>query len=177
MHLVSLLPALLATFAVTVQAANQTQTDVYSLKGIQSEALDAHNKLRAVKGGNPLVWNETLAAASQDWAHKCIFQDGGLSGTGSNVAASSSHSTNTTEQIGYWSDEESDYNEQSYPASHYTQMVWKATTSIGCSLIACDPLTFPNGGGTWSTSNFLSCLYYPQGNVYPNSNFQKNVEP
>ena len=35
--------------------------------------------------------------------------------------ASSSHSTNVTEEIGYWTAEEPDYNEQTYPASHYTR--------------------------------------------------------
>lgn len=36
--------------------------------------LDAHNSVRAQHGAVNLIWNNTLAAAAQEWANGCIFE-------------------------------------------------------------------------------------------------------
>lgn len=69
-------------------------------------ALNAHNNLRAQHGAAPLVWDDSLASAAQDWANKCpsdltaldqtdesdagVFQHGGGEslGAGENLAVS-----------------------------------------------------------------------------------------
>jgi hypothetical protein len=40
-----------------------------------------------------------------------------------------------------------------YPTGHYTQVVWKTTTEIGC------------GMATGSANDYLVCQYSPGGNV------------
>ncbi|KAK4701017.1 hypothetical protein P7C70_g5219, partial [Phenoliferia sp. Uapishka_3] len=129
------------------------------------------------------------------------FADGGMSGAGSNVAYISGHTGTVEEQIKMWTDEESMYSSSNptYADSygHYTrplllnssavnltltiawlpaEMVWKGTKTIGCAMVACDPLELNGDTSTSSTSNFLSCLYYPAGNIVGGSYFQENVE-
>lgn len=48
-----------------------------------SQVLALHNALRARHGASPLSWSASLAAASQDWANRCVFQH---SGGGENLA-------------------------------------------------------------------------------------------
>ncbi|KAM0753793.1 PR-1-like protein [Meredithblackwellia eburnea MCA 4105] len=147
----------------TAPAATQTGSGVYDPQVIKSESLSAHNELRALHGAADLTWNDTLVTIASDWAQKCLFEHGSA---GSNLAASTSHASTVTSQIRMWSDEQSDYDNNVADADtgHYTQMVWKASTSIGCAFRACDPLTF-DGGNTWTTSNLLYCVYHPAGNV------------
>jgi uncharacterized protein YkwD len=39
--------------------------------------LDAHNSVRAQHGAVNLVWDNTLAAAAQEWADRCVFEHSG----------------------------------------------------------------------------------------------------
>ena len=49
-----------------------------------------------------------------------------------------------------WNDEAPDYNPGSPVASHFTQVVWKDITQVGCAVVACNMPNFANG----ATSNF-----------------------
>lgn len=44
---------------------------------------------------------------------------------------------------------------------HYTQVVWAATTSVGCAVQYCPPGTMAEGMGAY----FSVCNYLPAGNV------------
>lgn len=47
-------------------------------------------------------------------------------------------------------------------ASHYTQIVWPTTTSIGCAyMTGCG--SYP--GSNWPTTAYISCVFSPAGNV------------
>jgi hypothetical protein len=55
------------------------------------------------------------------------------------------------------------YNSSSPQPSHYTQVVWKATTQLGCAWVDCAPgAIFP---AKYGRTPFHVCEYYPQGNV------------
>ena len=71
-----------------------------------------------------------------------------------------------------WAAEESKYNyakeKFTEAAGHYTQLVWEATTSVGCGAVNCSN-SAENGANGW----FLVCEYSPRGNV--NGEFGLNV--
>jgi uncharacterized protein YkwD len=130
----------------------------------QTQILQMHNDARAAASSSipALTWDSSLADAAQGWANTLApVTDNGFflchsSSAGENIALAS------TVQSGVqgWLDEKSSY---SYPTAisydnytsfgHYTQMIWKNTTSIGC-------------GKASAGRNFvLVCRYSPAGNV------------
>jgi len=69
-------------------------------------------------------------------------------------------------------DEAPDYTPENPNYSHFTQVVWKSTTQLGCALVTCP-------GGTifdakYGPSSFYVCEYNPPGNVYPADNFRES---
>ncbi|KAK5002310.1 hypothetical protein LTR16_005730, partial [Cryomyces antarcticus] len=91
---------------------------------------------------------------------------GGLAGE--NLA---SNYMNTSAAIAAWAAEREVYSFQhpgfSETTGHFTQLVWKATTSVGCGRMACDGR---NGMQGW----FVVCEYWPAGNVA--GGFEENVD-
>lgn len=65
-----------------------------------------------------------------------------------------------------------EYNPSAPAYSHFTQIVWKATQTIGCGWASCPP-GFMWGGG--NNEPFLVCSYWPAGNYA--GLFQENVGP
>lgn len=61
-----------------------------------------------------------------------------------------------------WSEEEQKYTpgEWNSDVGHFTQMVWKSTTSVGCGWELCDNLLQDN-----TRQALFVCHYYEQGNV------------
>lgn len=72
--------------------------------------------------------------------------------------------------IDAWGDEESKYNFAKAAfgekTGHFTQLVWQATTRVGCGAVNCDS----DGAKGW----LLVCEYDPPGNV--KGAFRENVE-
>lgn len=68
-----------------------------------------------------------------------------------------------TDAVDGWGDERNKYNFNnggfSEATGHFTQLVWKATTSVGCGRMDCD------GKGGSAQGWFVVCEYYPAGNV------------
>ena len=80
---------------------------------------------------------------------------------------------NTTAAVAAWGDERTHYNfaaaQFSETTGHFTQLVWKSTTSTGCSATNCE------GKGDGSAPGwFVVCEYYPPGNVI--GEFKQNVQ-
>ncbi|KAJ7793335.1 PR-1-like protein [Mycena olivaceomarginata] len=161
--------------------ASPAQTPLLRTSGNGSRAsnedvksyLSAHNTVRAKHSAVALKWNNNLAAAAQKWADKCVFKHSGgtLGQFGENLAAgapaSTYHIANTVQS---WANEAPQYNPKHPVPSHFTQMVWKATTEVGCAVKTCSNI-FPQipGGAA-----FYVCEYFPQGNVI--GHFPQNVE-
>jgi hypothetical protein len=83
---------------------------------------------------------------------------GTLGPLGENLAAGTGSFT-IAHAISSWNAESAQYNPSNPQASHFTQVVWKATTELGCAVQTCNGI-FPSGPAT-----YYVCEYSPQGNV------------
>ena len=133
--------------------------------------LSLHNNLRAQHNAPAMTWSDAAEAAAQQWANNCQFKhSGGSVGPfGENLAAGTGDSYNPQTAFQAWADEESEYNPSSPKSSHYTQVVWRGSTQLGCALAMCDGIF--DGFGQ---SRFYVCEYAPQGNVV--GQFAENVQ-
>lgn len=112
-----------------------------------------HNSVRGRHGANDLTWSQELVNAAQSWAERCQFKhSGGAVGSfGENLAAGTGKNYQLEDGIKQWADEVKDYNPNSPQFSHFTQMVWKASTQVGCVQIRCPSLDL-GGGNKWDVS-------------------------
>jgi uncharacterized protein YkwD len=140
--------------------------------------LAVHNRERAAVGVPPLVWSDKLAAdaklyaehlvttgkfdhPSAEWlaAHPTGPEGENLAGNRRTPASSPPPSPSSIAQMEQgWIAEKNSY--QGLPSAtgdtvtgHYTQMVWRDTTAVGCG--------YASAGGY----DVLSCRYSPQGNI------------
>jgi pathogenesis-related protein 1 len=71
-----------------------------------------------------------------------------------------------------WTDESAEYNYAnptfSHETSHFTQVVWKATTQVSCAAVDCEEGTMFTGA-----SRYFVCRYSSPGNV--EGQFAENV--
>lgn len=127
-----------------------------------SSVLNSTNTYRAQHNATALLYNTTLASFAQSYldtgvgpGDTCTFEHSG-GPYGENLA------------IGYptveagieaWGDEREEYDfgrgRFSKGTGHFTQLVWKATSDVGC-------------GGRWCGEGkgwYLVCEYWPAGNV------------
>ena len=122
-------------------------------KTINTEAMiAAHNQWRSKTGVPDLKWSDDLAASSQQWADQlagsgCKMKHS-TGPNGENIywagAAQRSDGTSSmqtiTEQnvVDAWGDEVKGYDYASNSChgvcGHYTQVVWKSTTEVGCGM-------------------------------------------
>ena len=134
---------------------------------------DAHNTARAAENaGLPaLTWDPALAAIAKAWGSQCKSDDGALidhnagrsngypTYVGENIYASSG-SANGPGAVSSWISEKKNYNYAKNSCSgvcgHYTQVVWKSTTKLGCALVNCPNLRYPST---------IICDYGPGGNM------------
>jgi uncharacterized protein YkwD len=129
--------------------------------------LKIHNDERAAVGSPPLKWSDSLAGDAKSWADHLAqigtLQHAKVTGQGENLSYRSDSrgpsAISAEDLVNGWVNEKSQWHggplTQSnwYPTGHYTQMVWKTTTQIGC--------------GTASSGNsvYLVCRYSPPGNM------------
>lgn len=128
------------------------------------EILAAQNRYRAEVGVPPLQWSGSLAASAQQWANHLAatgtFQH---SGAGENLAEGTAGAFSVTKLVDMWGNEKQHFVHGTFPnvsnngnwadVGHYTQMVWRNTTEVGCGLA--------RGNG----NDVLVCHYNPAGNV------------
>ncbi len=126
------------------------------------EILAAHNGLRNERGVGPLTWSNDLAKVAQNWANdlarrNCSFEHS-TSDYGENLASGGTSFT-IPQLIQMWGDEKKDFDpvtRKCFPGrncGHYTQVVWRKTTKVGCGIAKC-----ANG------EIILVCNYDPAGN-------------
>lgn len=150
------------------QPANSGSVSSQSDDDIQ-QYLEAHNNERAQHGASPLTWSNLLASKAQEWANNCQFHHSGgsLGPFGENLAAGTGTYT-IAQAVGDWNAEEPQYNPNDPQASHWTQVVWKSSTEVGCAKQQCNGI-FPSASAT-----YYVCEYSPAGNVI--GDFAQNVQ-
>ncbi|KAG8732860.1 hypothetical protein FRC11_010459 [Ceratobasidium sp. 423] len=132
--------------------------------------LKGHNDIRARHGATALTWADDLAAAAAKWAENCIWEHskGRVGKFGENLAAGTG--LGAAAAVKMWTDEVSEYNPANPQYSHFTQVVWKATTEVGCAVRSCNNLLSNYSGAV----NYHVCEYRKPGNVI--GQFAENVQ-
>ena len=139
---------------------------------VEARLLAAHNAERAKVGTPPLVWDSRLEAEARVWAETLIARDRfehdpTPHGHGENLWSGWSGRIGRIftpeDMIGDWVAEKADYRHDVFPqvsrtgnwadVSHYTQVIWRTTTHVGCAVAARGDRTV------------LACRYSPPGNI------------
>lgn len=146
----------------------------------QKEALAKHNEYRALHGVPPLKLSSSLTRYAEERLNS-ITRSPGLSaghaglkaGHGENLFWSGSSTparASAADAISSWYSEIKQYKgDFSSKSGHFTQVVWKSTTEVGCA-----SRVLPPGGvnGKWHAT-YVCCIYTPAGNVQ--GEFSANV--
>jgi uncharacterized protein YkwD len=140
------------------------------LSRLEDRLIAIHNRERRATGAAPLIWDDRLAAAAASYgpalerlgklAHS---PDAARAGQGENLWMGTRGAYSLEEMAGGWAAEKSLFRPGFFPqvsrsgawsdVAHYTQMIWKDSTRVGCAV---------RKGRQW---DFLICRYSPPGNV------------
>ena len=139
---------------------------------LQRVMLAGHNRARGDAGVASLTWSEPLAVAARGYAETMArtgrfehaAQPMGMDRQGENLWTGTRGAYRFDEMIGHWLAEKRDFVNLPVPQSsrtgrwedvgHYTQIVWRGTTQVGCAI------------ASNATDDYLVCRYSPPGNVY-----------
>lgn len=126
--------------------------------------LDRHNFWRADVGVmEELEWSKDMAKLAADWAKQlkkdgCAWEHRPANKFGENLFKGTTGYYDAAYVVDAWGSEKEFYNydknncKRGEMCGHYTQMIWKTTTKVGCAKIECD------GMDIWV------CNYDPPGN-------------
>jgi pathogenesis-related protein 1 len=172
---------ILVTAAILTVQSSMIQSSYAQLDAASQNAiLDIHNRERTAVGVPPVTWSNSLATDAQNWAqylaslnlrpyrppadlgdippHSQFTTNGGQ---GENLAWGTRGAFSAATLAQGWADERPNYvpgtpvgNGGTPPNvwGHYTQMVWRDTTQIGC------------GMASDANQDYLVCRYLPAGN-------------
>jgi pathogenesis-related protein 1 len=138
----------------------------------------AHNKWRAQVGVGALSYSPELAVSAQAWAdnlkqtNQCRMRHSSPEGQyGENLYWASAmvwsdgrrelQKVPSAKPVDSWGSEKRDYNHAKNSCTpgkmcgHYTQMVWRTSTKVGCAMAVCGD----------SQEQVWVCQYQPAGNV------------
>ncbi len=169
MKAMSALLALATSLAVASPGltANAASSDT---NGMAALILALHNRERAAVGAPPLAWDPALAASAASYgpalaalpflAHSPRES---RPGQRENLAMGSASHYGASDLVGFWVEEKQYFQPGTFPnvsrtgewkdVAHYTQMIWKGTTNVGCAMHVA------------SGRNYLICRYSPPGNA------------
>lgn len=124
--------------------------------------LERHNYWRGEVGVDSITYSDDLAEVAYQWAlelkkQKCAFKHSNNS-YGENLFRGTVGYFTAADAVDAWGNEKADYDyakntcKANKVCGHYTQIVWRNTTKVGCAKVICD------GNVTWV------CNYDPPGN-------------
>jgi pathogenesis-related protein 1 len=122
-----------------------------------------HDKVRADVGVGPVKWSPTLADYAQEWADHlaattCKMAHRTEGKYGENLFQGTAGHYTAVDAAKGWESEKKDYRggvlteSNWHPAGHYTQMVWRDSTALGCGESPCNKTLI------------VACNYDPPGN-------------
>ncbi|KAM0937357.1 putative CAP domain-containing protein [Dioscorea sansibarensis] len=129
----------------------------------KEDYLRGHNEARNDSGVDPVTWDDKVASFAQNYTNqrigdcRLIHSHGPY---GENLFNGTWTGYTANDALYSWVSEKQYYNYTSNTCQpgrvcgHYTQIVWRDSTKIGCARANCD-----NGGV------IISCNYDPPGNV------------
>lgn len=169
------LPSRLAMAASLMIAMNAATAGTILSAVEQADMVTAHNTWRDEVGSPNLKWSAKLADTAQAWAdtlktnQACKMVHSHTPGAGENLywASPLTYSTGKVELLAIsapqtaasWGSEKKNYNYDSNTCAagkvcgHYTQVVWKKSTEVGCGKAICS-----------DKSQVWVCQYAPAGN-------------
>lgn len=155
-------PTTMSTSTSGTSTSSTSTSESTASSGFEADILNAHNEKRALHGVQSLSWNDTLAKYAADYAAstfscdnvKLVHSNGPY---GENLAAGYSGGY---KPVNAWYDEikQYDFSNPSFneATGHFTQLVWKSTSQVGCAKVSCD--------NSWS--QYTICEYSnTRGNV------------
>ena len=161
---------------ITIKLSIESTTYTLDLEELRSSLLAEHNSLRKSHQVNSLTRDSDIEKIAQQYAEQCVelestsSSDNTYNGEalGENIYRGNYLTIYGDEISSIWYSEISNYN-FSKPgfysnAGHFTQIVWKSTTKIGCGAACNDTATFC----------VVVCNYYPKGNT-KDEDFAENV--
>jgi pathogenesis-related protein 1 len=129
---------------------------------LPDEFLKEHNRIRAKLGILPLMWSERMAAFAKEWALTLVVRsqfNHSEGRYGENLYEMRGGKSSPARVVEAWASEVADYDyhgnrcRAGAQCGHYTQIVWRGTTLLGC------------GVARSSFREVWVCEYFPPGNV------------
>jgi uncharacterized protein YkwD len=165
-----------ATGCGTSEAATKPTTAPSTSSALAQEMVAAHNQVRANAKPRPqaplppLTWSPEAAKVAQAWANQCKFEHNRNRGKyGENLAAAAPPGSKTNQgAVLDWASEAADYAYSSNKCApgkvcgHYTQLVWRDTTQVGCATAICTKNS--PFGAQFPKWQLWVCDYTPPGN-------------
>jgi hypothetical protein len=165
-----------STLAVATSSAPAAASTASATNSYQSAVLYNHNIHRSNHSVSSVEWSADLESSAYTLASRCVYQHdttiaGG--GYGQNIGYGVEAGDIGVMITNLMYNDEIEYFPTPYGASdpsmtdfdkwgHFSQIVWKATTHVGCATVTCNSL-----GNVDSSSAvpFTVCNYSPVGNV------------
>lgn len=130
----------------------------------ESRIVALHDIERKAVGSPPIAWDDDLAREAAIWAAELartgsFEHDPDNEVHGENLWMGTRGYYSLDDMVEGWSEEKAllkrlrSWDHDSHAVGHYTQMVWKDTTRVGCAM------------GRNRADEFLVCRYSPPGNV------------
>lgn len=150
------------------QSGDPSSTDAATDTAFIITVLKHHNTYRSSLHEAPLEWSTALAADALTWAQHLARIDQGVHDQsirgkeGENLWWGTAGAFTPAEMISFWGNEKKDFVYGIFPdcsgsrsavVGHYTQIIWKTTTSVGCALVSN------------KKKDYLVCRYSPAGNM------------
>ena len=140
-------------------------------ENFEERLLTSHNLERAAMGVSPLNWDDDLARGAESWANHLAatgkFEHSpdrpGDPLQGENIWGGTPDAFAPERMVGLWIAEKANFKPGTFPfnsktdavqdVSHYTQLIWRDTTRVGCAL------------SEGESEEILVCRYSSPGNV------------